>query len=125
VDIEKRLALSEYKRNKDKKKIKKMDNDLYETEDYEEKCPIEKTPTIEKQTQPMDKQPIDKQQDKTQSQPIITDEDFESKLKGIIETESTKDIENNNDKQSDISPLFKLISKRRKLKTIFSKGIND
>jgi hypothetical protein len=35
VDIEKRLALSEYKRNKDKKKIKRISNDLYETEEYE------------------------------------------------------------------------------------------
>jgi hypothetical protein len=33
VDLEKRLALSEYKRHKDKKKIKRMANDLYETED--------------------------------------------------------------------------------------------
>jgi hypothetical protein len=35
VDIKKRLALSEYKRNKDKKKINRRANDLYETEDFE------------------------------------------------------------------------------------------
>jgi hypothetical protein len=33
VDIKKRLALSEYKRNKDKKKINRITNDLYETEE--------------------------------------------------------------------------------------------
>jgi hypothetical protein len=49
IDIEKRLALSEYKRNKDKKNIKRRTNDLHETEEYE------KTPS-EKQ----DKAPIDK-----------------------------------------------------------------
>jgi hypothetical protein len=32
VDIEKRIALSEYKRNKDKKKIKRITNDQYEIE---------------------------------------------------------------------------------------------
>jgi hypothetical protein len=37
VDIEKRLALSEYKRNKDKKKNKRITNELYETEEYEDK----------------------------------------------------------------------------------------
>jgi hypothetical protein len=37
IDIEKRLALSEYKRNKDKKKIKRITNDLYE--EYEDKTP--------------------------------------------------------------------------------------
>jgi hypothetical protein len=46
VDIEKRLELSEYKRNKDKKKIKRITNDLYETEKYE--IPQSQTP-IEKQ----------------------------------------------------------------------------
>jgi hypothetical protein len=51
VDIEKRLALSEYKRNKDKRKIKRITNDLYETEEYEKQQSIEKQP-IEKQTQP-------------------------------------------------------------------------
>jgi hypothetical protein len=59
VDIEKRLSLSEYKRNKDKKKINRITNDLYETVDYEDK-------TIDKQ------QPIEKQ-DKQQP----ADEDFE------------------------------------------------
>jgi hypothetical protein len=39
VDIEKRLALSEYKRNKVKKKIKRITNDLYETEEYEDRTP--------------------------------------------------------------------------------------
>jgi hypothetical protein len=33
VDIEKRLALNIYKRNKDKKKIKRITDDLYENED--------------------------------------------------------------------------------------------
>jgi hypothetical protein len=94
-DIEKRLALSEYKINKDKKTIKRIPNDLYETEEDE-------TP----QTQT----PIDKQQDKTQTQPA--DDNFESKLKGIIEE---PDIEENNDKQqSDFSPSFKLLSRKRK-----------
>jgi hypothetical protein len=37
VDIEKGLALSEYKRNKNKKKIKRIINDIYETEEYEDK----------------------------------------------------------------------------------------
>jgi hypothetical protein len=35
VDIEKRFGLSEYKRNKDKKKSKRIINDLYETEEYD------------------------------------------------------------------------------------------
>jgi hypothetical protein len=39
-DMEKRLALSEYKRNKDKKKNKRITNDLYE--EYEDKPPIDK-----------------------------------------------------------------------------------
>jgi hypothetical protein len=43
IFIEKRLALSKYKSNKDKKKIKRLTNDLYETEDYEDK-----TQTIDK-----------------------------------------------------------------------------
>jgi ferredoxin-like protein FixX len=60
INIEKRLALNEYQRNKDKKKIKRITNDLYETEDLEK--------LIEK--------PIEKQQSK---QPLITDEDFENK----------------------------------------------
>jgi hypothetical protein len=83
IDKEKRIALSEYKRNKDKKKIKRITNDLYETEDYEDNVPIDK------------QQPIDEQQDKTQ--PIITDEDFESNLKVIVD--DNKDSENN--KQDD------------------------
>jgi hypothetical protein len=40
IEIVKRLALSEYKRNKDKKKIKRITNDLYE--EYEVKQPIDK-----------------------------------------------------------------------------------
>jgi hypothetical protein len=47
IDIEKSLALSEYKRNFDKKKINRITNDLFETEDYEDKA--------------IDKQSIDKQ----------------------------------------------------------------
>ena len=93
IDMEKRLALSEYKRNKDKKKIKKITNDLYE--EYEDKNP---------QTQSIET---------TQTQPA--DNNFESKLKGII---GETDIEENkqNDK-SDIQPYepsFKLVSRRRK-----------
>jgi hypothetical protein len=61
VDIEKRLALSEYKRNKDKKTIKGIPNDLYE--EYEDI------------KQSIEKQPIEKQ---NKQQPIIKDEDFES-----------------------------------------------
>jgi hypothetical protein len=54
--------------------------------------------------------PIEKQ-----DKPIITDDDFETKVKGIID--DNKNIENN--KQSDnqqyyISSSFKLISKRSK-----------
>jgi hypothetical protein len=89
--------------------MKRITKDLYEIEDYEDKGPIDKTQTIEKQTHL-----IDKQQDKIQI--IITDDDFESNLKGIIE--DNKDIENDkqNDNQqvNDYSPSFKLISKRRK-----------
>jgi hypothetical protein len=33
--MEKRFSLNEYKINKDKKKIKRITNDLYETEKYE------------------------------------------------------------------------------------------
>jgi hypothetical protein len=87
-------------RNKDKKKIKRITNDLCETEEYE--------------TQTIDKQPIDKQQDKTQ--PVITEDDFESKLKGIID--DNKDTEDNkqsdNQQINDYSPSIKLVSKRRK-----------
>jgi hypothetical protein len=39
----------------------------------------------------MDKQPIDKQQDR--EKPVTTDEDFESKLKGIKDDD--KDVEDN------------------------------
>jgi primosomal protein N'' len=93
VGIEKRLALSEYIRNKGKKTIKRIAKDLYETEEAPQ-------------------QPIEKQ-DKTQ-QPIITNQDFESKLTGIVE--DNKNIE---DKQSDNQPqqydtIFKLISQRKK-----------
>jgi hypothetical protein len=89
VDIEKRLALSEYKRNKDKKKSKRITNDIYETEDET----------------PQQAQPIDKTQ-------VPVDDNFESKYKGIIEG---PDIEVNNEKQqTDFSPSFKLTSKRRK-----------
>jgi hypothetical protein len=93
VDIEKPLALSNYKRNKDKKKINRITDDFIETEDYEDK-------TIEKQ-------PIDKQK------PV--NDNFESKLKGIID--DNKEVEN--DKQSanqpqQYEPSFKLVSKRRK-----------
>jgi hypothetical protein len=49
VVIEKRLALSEYKRNKDKKKIYRITNDLYETEEYEDKTPQTQVPIIDKQ----------------------------------------------------------------------------
>jgi hypothetical protein len=77
VDIEKRLALSEYKRNKDKKKIKRITNDLYE--EYEDKI--------------LQTQVVDKKQ--TKSKPI-DDVDFENKLKRIIEE---PDIEENNEKQ--------------------------
>jgi hypothetical protein len=100
VDIEKRLALSEYKRNKDKKKIKRITNDLYE--EYEDKTPQE--------------QQMENQQDKTQTQPV--DDNFESKLKSIIE--DNKDIENekqdDNQQDNEISPSFKLISKRKNKK---------
>src|SRR5579875_3163445 len=34
IDLEKRLSLNEYKRNKDKKKIKRLTNDIYETKEY-------------------------------------------------------------------------------------------
>jgi hypothetical protein len=68
IDIEKRLALSEYNRNKDKKKINRITNDLYETDEYEYK-----TQTIDKQ------------------QPVITDDDFESKLKDIIVDKNIED----------------------------------
>ena len=41
IDLEKRLALNEYKRNKDKKKIKRLTNDIYE--EYETpQTPIDK-----------------------------------------------------------------------------------
>jgi hypothetical protein len=33
IDLENRLMLSEYKRNQDKKKIKRITTDLYETEE--------------------------------------------------------------------------------------------
>jgi hypothetical protein len=87
IDIEKRLYLSEYKRNKDKKKIKRITNDLYE--EYEDKIsPIDKIP-------PQDK-----------IQPVITDDNFENKLKNIIDdnTEDNKDdnkdnIKNKSDNQ--------------------------
>jgi hypothetical protein len=77
-----RLALSKYKRNKDKKKNKRITNDLYE--EYEEKTP---QTTAESTQQP---------------KPVITDDNFESKLKGIIEE---PDIEENNDKQQDKSNI--------------------
>jgi hypothetical protein len=110
VDIQKRLALSEYKRNKDKKKSKRITNDLYE--EYE-------ILLIEKQ-----KQPIGKHQDK--QQPIITNEDFERNLKRNID--DNKDIEDNkksdNQQVNDYSPSFKLISKIEN-KNIFFHNIND
>jgi hypothetical protein len=90
IDIEKRLTLSEYKRNKDKKKIKRITNDLYETDEYENKNP----------------QPIDKQD---QTQP--TDDNFESKLKSIIDDK--KEVEDNK-QQSDnqqYDTSFKLASR--------------
>jgi hypothetical protein len=59
VDIEKRLALNEYKRNKDKHKIKRITNDLYE----------------EDKTQLIDKQIIENQ-DKQQPEQIITNDDW-------------------------------------------------
>jgi hypothetical protein len=97
VDIDKRLALSEYKRNKDKKKIKRLTNDLYETEEYEEKA--------------IDKQPIDKQ---VQQHRVITDDNFESKLKGIIYDKNVED--NKQQDKSDIQqyePSFQLTSRRK------------
>jgi hypothetical protein len=98
VDIEKRLSLSEYKKNKYKKKINKITNDLYETEDYEDKT--------------IDKQPIDKHQNKVQ--PIIIDEDFESKLKGIIENNNDIEKQSDNQQVNYYRSSFKLILKRRK-----------
>jgi hypothetical protein len=109
IKMVKRLALSEYKRNKDKKKIKRKSNDLYE--EYEDKPP---------QTESK----ISQQQPK----PVMTDDNFESKLKGII---GETDIEENNEnKQTDkqmqndksniqpdnqqYEPSFNLVSKRRK-----------
>jgi CRISPR/Cas system CSM-associated protein Csm4 (group 5 of RAMP superfamily) len=92
--MEKRLALNYHKRNKDKKKIKIIINDLYE--EYEDKTP--------QQTQPIDKTP------QTQTQPV--DDNFENKLKGIFEEPDTE--EKNDIQQSNFSPSFKLISRRRK-----------
>jgi hypothetical protein len=102
VDIEKRLELSEYKRNKDKKKIKRITNDLYETEEYEDKTQTQ-VPSIDKQ-------------DKTQSQPVITDDNFESKLKSIIDDNIEDNKQDNKDKldNQQYDPSFKLISRRRK-----------
>jgi hypothetical protein len=93
VDLEKRLMLSEYKRNKDKKKIKRITNDLYE--EYEDK-----TPHSESTQQP---------------KPVITDDNFESKLKGIIDDniEDNKDNKNKSENQQ-YEPSFILISRRRK-----------
>jgi hypothetical protein len=48
VDMEKRLTLSEYKRNKDKKKIKRITNDLYEEDNTQT---IDNIQTIEKQNE--------------------------------------------------------------------------
>jgi hypothetical protein len=101
VDLEKRLMLSEYKMNKDKKKIKRITNDLYE------EC--EGTPESKILQQ--------------QTKPVITDDNFESKLKGIIEEPDLE--ENNENKQTDkqmqndiqpkqYEPSFKLVSKKRK-----------
>jgi hypothetical protein len=82
VDLEKRLMLSEYKRNKVKKKIKRITNDLHE--EYEDKPPESKIP-------------------QQQTKQVITDDNFESTLKGII---GETDIEENIDKQdkSNIQP---------------------
>jgi hypothetical protein len=100
VDIEKRLALSEYKRNKDKKKINRITNDLYE--EYEVKSQIPQIQTI----------------DKTQTQPqqIMIDEDFESELKRIIENDKVieDDYQQNDNQPQQYEPSFKLILKRRK-----------
>jgi tRNA 2-selenouridine synthase SelU len=57
--------------------MKRIINDLYETEKYKDNA---------------SPQPIRKQK---QPQTVITEEDFENKLKRIIE----KNIEDNNDKQ--------------------------
>jgi hypothetical protein len=80
VDIEKRLALSEYKRNKDKKKMKRIRNDLYEEYETPQQTPFDKT----------------LQQDKAQ-QTQTADDNFESKLKGIIEDAKEDDkLQNDN-----------------------------
>jgi hypothetical protein len=96
IDIEKRLALSEYKRNKDKKKIKRITNDLYETEEYEDKIP---------QTPPQEK-----------IQPVITDDNFESKLKNIIDdnAEDNKSDDKNKSDNQQYNPSFKLAPRKRK-----------
>jgi hypothetical protein len=97
IDIEKRLILSEYKRNKDKKKIKRITNDLYETEDNTSNNTINNT------------------QDKP------ADENFENKLKGIIDEKNTEDKntedKNTEDDKSDIQQIdttFKLAPRKRK-----------
>jgi hypothetical protein len=86
--LKKKLAFSEYKRNKDKKKIKRITNDL-------SRKIIHKLLIISQLLK---------------MNPIITDDDFENKFKGIIDDNNTED-----NKQNDkYSPSFKLVSKRRK-----------
>jgi hypothetical protein len=92
VDLEKRLIISEYKMNKDKKKIKRITNDLYEEDN-----------TIDKQDKPIE----------TQDKPIIIDDDFENKVKGIIDDNKNTENEKQDDNQQ-FSPSFEFISKRRK-----------
>jgi hypothetical protein len=91
IDMKKRLALSEYKRNKDKKKIKRITNDLYETEDNT----------------------INNTQDNTQNKSVITDDNFECKLKSIIDDNTDDNKQDKSDIQQ-YDTTFKLAPRKRK-----------